>query len=69
MSPVHTWLLLASHGLQTSKEEGECSMPGKDTHGGNSLVPRCQCKSCMVKTLLFESQSKGVKSAQRRKES
>jgi len=49
MSPVHTWLILASNGLKTSKEEGECSMPGKDTHGRNSLVPRCQCKSYMVK--------------------
>jgi hypothetical protein len=29
--PVHTRLILASNGLQTSKEEGECSMPGKDT--------------------------------------
>jgi len=55
MSPVHTWLILASNGLKTSKEEGECSMPGKDTHGRNSLVPRCQCKSYMVKAILPES--------------
>ena len=35
----------ASDGLQTSKEEGKCSMPGKGTQGRNSLVPRCQCTS------------------------
>jgi len=28
-SPVHTWLIPASDGLETSKEEGECSMPGQ----------------------------------------
>jgi hypothetical protein len=57
-SPVHTQLIPASNGPKTSKEEGECSMLGKGTQGRNSLVPRCQCKSCMVKAILPEPQFK-----------
>ncbi len=62
-------LIPASDGLETSKEEGECRMPGKGTHGCNSLAPRCQCQSYMVKAALPASQSKGVLELQRRKES
>jgi hypothetical protein len=57
-SPVHAQLIPASNGPKTSKEEGECSMLGKGIQGRNSLVPRCQCKSCMVKARLPEPQSK-----------
>ena len=32
-SPVHTRLIPASNGLKTSKEAGECSMPGKGIQG------------------------------------
>src|SRR5215471_4354205 len=49
-------LIPASDGLETSKEEGECSMPGKGAQGGNSLPPRRQCKSYMVKAGLPEAQ-------------
>ena len=49
---LYTPGLSLPQGSQTSKEEGECSMPGKGTQGRNSLVPRCQCKSCMVKAEL-----------------
>jgi hypothetical protein len=58
-SPVHTQLIPASNGPKTSKGEGECSMLGKGTQGRSSLVPRCQCKSCMVKAELPESQFRG----------
>ncbi len=53
-------LIPASDGLETSKEEGECSMPGQGTQGRNSLVPACQCKTCMAKAGLLEAQFKGV---------
>jgi len=32
-SPVHNRLIPASDGLETSKEEGECSMSGKGIEG------------------------------------
>jgi len=35
-------------------------MPGKGIQGRSSLVPRCQCKSYMVKAELPEAQSNGV---------
>jgi len=35
-------------------------MPGQGTQGRNSLVPACQCKTCMAKAGLLEAQFKGV---------
>lgn len=56
-------LIPASDGLETSKEEGEWSMPGKGTEGGNSLPPGGQCKSYKVKAQLPEAQFGGVYTA------
>ena len=52
-------LIPASDGLETSKEEGECSMLGKGASGGNSLPPERQCKSYMVKAKLPEAPFEG----------